>query len=60
MNHISVNLAFGRREKKYLGYKSSGGGNKPIRKTEKKMATFFGDSKSFVGAAKKSAGGAKW
>ena len=41
--------------KKYLGYKKlQGGGKKPIRKTGKKVATFFffGDSKKKLGAAK--------
>ena len=73
MDHMSVNLAFSRREKNICRYKKlqGGGAKKPIRKTEKqkksrKMATFFlfcffvGDSKNFVGVAKKSAGGTKW
>ena len=62
MDHISANLAFGRREKNIWGYKKLQGGKKPIRKTEKKVVTFFffGDSKIFVWAAKKSAGGTKW
>ena len=41
MYHISANLAFGRREKNIWGYKKVQGGKKPIRKTEKKVATFF-------------------
>ena len=41
MDHISANLAFGRREKKYLGVQKAPGGKKSIRKTEKKVATFF-------------------
>ena len=41
MYHISANLAFGRREKNIWGYKKLQGGKKPIRKTEKKVATFF-------------------
>ena len=41
MDHISANLAFGGREKIFGGTKSSRGGKKPIRKTEKKVATFF-------------------
>ena len=41
MDHISANLAFGRREKNIWGYKKLQGGKKPIRKTEKKVATFF-------------------
>ena len=58
MNHNSVNLAFGRREKNIWGYKKLQGGKKPIRKSEKKVATFFfifffGDSKKFVGGGKK-------
>ena len=57
MDHISANLAFGRREKIFGVRKAPGG---PIRKTEKKWQLFLlfscGDSKNFVGAAKKSAG----
>ena len=34
MDHILANA------KKYLGYKKLQGGKKPIRKTEKKVATF--------------------
>ena len=64
MYHISANLAFGRREKNIWGYKKLQGGKKPIRKTEKKVATFFiyffVDSKKFVGAAKIEQGGTKW
>ena len=59
MYHISANLAFGRREKNIWGYKKLQGGKKPIRKTGKKVATFFfffGDSKQFVGAAKNEQG----
>ena len=41
MDHISANLAFGGREKNIWGYKKLQGGKKPIRKTEKKVATFF-------------------
>ena len=41
MYHISANLAFGRRGKNIWGYKKLQGGKKPIRKTEKKVATFF-------------------
>ena len=41
MYHISANLAFGRREKNIWGYKKLQGGKKTIRKTEKKVATFF-------------------
>ena len=53
MDHISANLAFGGREKNIWVQKAPGG-NKPIRNTEKKVATFF----FFFGeAAKKSAGG---
>ena len=48
MYHISANLAFGRREKKYLGVQKAPGGKKPIRKTEKKVA------------AKNEQGGTKW
>ena len=56
MDHISANLAFGRREKNIWGYKKPQ--KKPIRKTGKKVATFFfffffGDSKIFVGGGKK-------
>ena len=40
MDHISANLAFGGR-KKIWGYKKLQGGKKPIRKTEKKVTTFF-------------------
>ena len=50
MDHISANLAFGARRRK-----------KPMRKTEKKVATFFfvflETVKILWGAAKKSAGG---
>ena len=48
MDHISHNLAFGRREKIF-------GCKNPIRKTEKKWRPFlfFGDSKKFVGGGKK-------
>ena len=57
MDHISTNLAFGRREKNIWGYEKLQGGKKPIRKTEKKkVATFFLDSKIFVGAAKNQQG----
>ena len=41
MDHISANIAIGRREKNIWGYKKLQGGKKPIRKTEKKVATFF-------------------
>ena len=41
MDHISANLAFGGREKNIWGYKKLQGGKKPIRKTGKKVATFF-------------------
>ena len=41
MYHISANLAFGGREKNIWGYKKLQGGKKPIRKTDKKVATFF-------------------
>ena len=42
MDHISANLAFGRREKNIWGYKKlQGGGKKPIRKTGKKWRPFF-------------------
>ena len=41
MYHISANLAFGRRENFFWGYKKLQGGKKLIRKTEKKVATFF-------------------
>ena len=41
MHHISANLAFGRREKNIWGYKKLQGGKKPIRKSEKNVATFF-------------------
>ena len=63
MDHISANLAFGRRKKNIWGYKKLQGGKKPIRKTEKKVATFlfyffFGDNKKFVGAAKNEQGAA--
>ena len=40
MYHMSAKLAFGRREKNIWGYKNLQGGKKPIRKTEKKVATF--------------------
>ena len=57
MDHLSANLAFGGREKNIWGYKKLQGGKKPLRKTEKKVATFFlflfGDSKKFVGGGKK-------
>ena len=62
MDRISANLAFGRREKNIWGYKKLQGGKKPIRKTGKKVATFFclffGDIKNFVGGGKKSSRGA--
>ena len=41
MYHISAKLAVGRREKNIWGYKKLQGGKKPIRKTKKKVATFF-------------------
>ena len=41
MYDISANLAFGRREKNIWGYKKLQGGKKPIRKTEKNVATLF-------------------
>ena len=60
MDHISANLAFGRREKNIWGTKSSrGGGQEAYKKNRKKVATFFffvlffGDSKNFVGGGKK-------
>ena len=58
MYHISANLAFGRREKNIWGYKKLQGGKKPIRKTGKKVATFFFflETKKFVGAAKNEQG----
>ena len=66
MYHISANLAFGRREKNIWGYKKLQGGKKPIRKTDKKVATFFFfylfflEIKKFVGAEKNEQGGTKW
>ena len=61
MNHNSANLAFGRREKKYLGVQKAPGGKKPIRKSEKKVATFFFfffflETKNFVGGGKNEQG----
>ena len=63
MYHTSAKLTFDG-GKKYLGTKSSrgrqkasGAPKKPIRKTEKKVATFF---LYFAGAPKISAGGAEW
>ena len=41
MDHISANLAFGGRKKNIWGYEKLQGGKKPIRKTEKKVVTFF-------------------
>ena len=42
MDHMSVNLAIGRREKKIFGgIKSSRSGKKPIIKTEKKSGDLF-------------------
>ena len=43
MDNIWANLAFGRREKNIWGYKNLQGGGQEayIRKTEKKVATFF-------------------
>ena len=41
MDHISANLAFGGREKIFGVQKKLQGGNKPIRKTGKKVAVFF-------------------
>ena len=66
MYHISANLAFGRREKKYLGVQKAARGQEAYKKNRKKVATFFffffffGDSKKFVGAAKNEQGGTKW
>ena len=66
MNHNSVNLAFGRREKNIWGYKKLQGGKKPIRKSEKKSGDlffflfFYETVKKLWGAAKKWAGGTKW
>ena len=64
MDHISANLAFGGRGKNIWGYKKLQGGNKPIRKTEKKWRLFFSffleTVKNLWGAAKKSVGGTKW
>ena len=71
MDHMSVNLAIGRREKNIWGYKKLQERQKAYNKNRKIngglfffcfffVSFFFGDSKIFVGAAKKSAGGAKW
>ena len=84
MYHTSAKLTFGGGEKTFGGTKSSRGAKKlqgapkssrgrrkPIRKTEKKVATFLfsffsfilGDSKNFVlcrGAKNFSRGGAEW
>ena len=60
MDHISGNLALCRLEKNIWGYKTLQGGKKPIRKTEKKVATifcfffiYFWTVKFFVGGGKK-------
>ena len=71
MDHMSVNLAIGRREKNIWGYKKLQERQKAYNKNRKINGGlfffcfffcffFFGDSKIFVGTAKKSAGGAKW
>ena len=62
MDHMSVNLAIGRREKNIWGYKKLQERQKAYNKNRKKSGDlffyvffffFFGDSKNFVGAAKK-------
>ena len=65
MDHISANLAFGGRKKNIWGYEKLQGGKKPIRKTEKKVVTFFflfffETVKNLWGAAKNQQGGTKW
>ena len=59
MYHMSADLAFGRREKIFGGTKSCRG-KEAYKKNQKKSGDlffffffFFGDSKKFVGAAKK-------
>ena len=41
MYHISANLAFGGREKKYLGVQKAPEGQKAYKKTKKKWRPFF-------------------
>ena len=54
------NLAFGGREKNIWGYKKLQGGNEPIRKTGKKVATFFFFCSFFLETVKNQQGGTKW
>ena len=63
MFYISANLAFGRREKKYMGVQKAPGGQEAYKKNRKKSGDlffffffFFGDSKKFVGRQKMSRG----
>ena len=63
MDHISANLAFGGREKIFGVQKKLQGGNKPIRKTGKKVAAFFfflETVKNLWGRQKNQQGGTKW
>ena len=41
MNHNSANLAFGRREKKYLGVQKAPGGQEAYKKKRKKSGDLF-------------------
>ena len=61
---MSVNLAIGQREK-IFGVQKAPGGGKRLYKGDKKNSvdlffSFFLDTQVFVGAPKKSAGGANW
>ena len=59
MDHISANLAFGRRKKNIWGYKKLQGGKRNRKKSgDLFFVLFFGDSKKFVGGGKKSSRGA--
>ena len=57
MDHISANLAFGRREKNIWGYKKAP--EKPKKKWRPFFCFVFGKSKKLVGVAKNSARGTK-
>ena len=64
MDHISANLAFGRR-KKIFGVQKAPGGQEAYKKNRKKVATFFflfflETFKFLWGAAKNQQGGTKW
>ena len=53
MDHISVKLAFGRREKYILGYKKLQGRQKAYNKNRKKNGDLFFETVKFCGGGKK-------